>query len=419
MNFSNKYFDRFGYSGIIIPDEIPENLGLSVIIPCFNEPSLQFTINSLLSVNKPNYNTEVIVVINAPHNATAEQIKQNSKTIDYLNTVINKDWIFVRKIIQPTLTKKLSGVGSARKAGMDEAIRRFGIANNPKGIIVSLDADCIVAKDYLTDIECFFKQNKKALGCSLGFKHIYDNQNTTPQQINAISQYELYLRYYYHSLKFIGFPNYFYAIGSAFAVTALAYISQGGMNRRQAGEDFYFVQKLIQAGEFGHIKNTLVFPSSRESDRVPFGTGTVVRDLKNSSTGYLTYSPESFLLLKLFFKNITNQWFTKDYDINVVLANIDINNLLKNFLQAENYNKNIAEIIQNSANFKNFKNRFFKWFDGLKILKFLNHSNEIYFGKKSIEDAAKHLLKELNYQTRITDYSAEDLLEIYRELDKN
>ncbi|MBN1112414.1 MAG: hypothetical protein JXA53_05810, partial [Bacteroidales bacterium] len=83
------------------------------------------------------------------------------------------------------------------------------------------------------------------------------------------------------------------------------------------------------------------------------------------------------------------------------------------------YNKNIAEIIQNSANFKNFKNRFFKWFDGLKILKFLNISNEIYFGKKSIEDAAKHLLKELNYQTRKNDYSAEDLLEIYREMDEN
>ena len=419
MNFTNKYFNRFGYSGIIIPDEIPENLGLSVVIPCFNEPNLQDTINSLLSVNRPNYNIEVIVVINAPYNATDKQIKQNNETLNYLNTVINKGWIFVRKIIQPTLTKKLSGVGSARKAGMDEAIRRFGIANNPKGIIVSLDADCIVAKNYLTEIECFFNQNKNALGCSLGFNHIYDNKKTTSQQINAISQYELYLRYYYHSLKFIGFPNYFYAIGSAFAVTALAYISQGGMNRRQAGEDFYFVQKLVQAGQFGHIKNTLVFPSSRESDRVPFGTGTVIRDLKNSNTGYLTYNPESFLLLKMFFKNIINQWYTKDYDINVVLENIDINNLLKNFLQAENYNKNIAEILQNSANIKNFKNRFFKWFDGLKILKFLNISNETHFEKKPIEEAAKHLLLELNYQTNKIDYSAQDLLEIYRDLDKN
>jgi len=419
MNFTNKYFNRFGCSGIIIPDEIPENLGLSVVIPCFNEPNLQDTINSLLSVNRPNYNIEVIVVINAPYNATDKQIKQNNETLNYLNTVINKDWIFVRKIIQPTLTKKLSGVGSARKAGMDEAIRRFGIANNPKGIIVSLDADCIVAKNYLTEIECFFNQNKNALGCSLGFNHIYDNKKTTSQQINAISQYELYLRYYYHSLKFIGFPNYFYAIGSAFAVTALAYISQGGMNRRQAGEDFYFVQKLVQAGQFGHIKNTLVFPSSRESDRVPFGTGTVIRDLKNSNTGYLTYNPESFLLLKMFFKNIINQWYTKDYDINVVLENIDINNLLKNFLQAENYNKNIAEILQNSANIKNFKNRFFKWFDGLKILKFLNISNETHFEKKPIEEAAKHLLLELNYQTNKIDYSAQDLLEIYRDLDKN
>ncbi len=34
-------------------------------------------------------------------------------------------------------------------------------------------------------------------------------------------------------------------VGSALAVKALQYVKAGGMNRKQAGEDFYFVQKLV------------------------------------------------------------------------------------------------------------------------------------------------------------------------------
>ena len=40
------------------------------------------------------------------------------------------------------------GVGLARKTGMDEAVRRFDIINNPEGVILSLDADCTVEHNY-------------------------------------------------------------------------------------------------------------------------------------------------------------------------------------------------------------------------------------------------------------------------------
>ena len=46
---------------------------------------------------------------------------------------------------------------------------------------------------------------------------------------------------------FVGYPDSIYTIGSAFAVRAEAYMKQGGMNRRQAGEDFYFLYKLTKA----------------------------------------------------------------------------------------------------------------------------------------------------------------------------
>ena len=52
-------------------------------------------------------------------------------------------------------------------------------------------------------------------------------------------------------MKFAGYPWAMYTVGSAFAVTAEAYVKRGGMNRRQAGEDFYFLQNLAHIGTVG------------------------------------------------------------------------------------------------------------------------------------------------------------------------
>ena len=73
-------------------------------------------------------------------------------------------------------------------------------------------------------------------------------------------------------MKYSNLPYSFHTIGSAFALTASAYTRQGGMNRRKAGEDFYFINKLIKGEIFGEINDTKVIPSPRISDRVPFGT---------------------------------------------------------------------------------------------------------------------------------------------------
>ena len=88
--------------------------------------------------------------------------------------------------------------------------------------------------------------------------------------------YELHLRYLNLFSRFTGFPYAYHTIGSCFGVRAETYASQGGMNKRKAGEDFYFLHKIIPLGEFREINNTCVIPSPRESDRVPFGTGAAI-----------------------------------------------------------------------------------------------------------------------------------------------
>src|SRR4029434_9989987 len=94
----------------------------------------------------------------------------------------------------------------------------------------------------------------------------------------AIAAYELHLRYYLQALRTAGFPHGYHTIGSSMAVRARTYMEQGGMNRRQAGEDFYFLHKLIPLGGFTELNSTTVYPLPRPSNRVPFGTGRAVSE---------------------------------------------------------------------------------------------------------------------------------------------
>ena len=104
-----------------------------------------------------------------------------------------------------------------------------------------------------------------------------------PRTYHAIALYELHLRYYLHSVRSTGYPHAFHTVGSAFAVRADIYCQEGGMNRRQGGEDFYFIQKVAQRGSWSECNETCVYPSPRPSDRVPFGTGPAVARLIDRS----------------------------------------------------------------------------------------------------------------------------------------
>ena len=73
----------------------------------------------------------------------------------------------------------------------------------------------------------------------------------------------------FRDLHFTGFPYVHHTVGSAIAVKAMTYVKAGGMNRRMAGEDFYFIQKLLPAGGFFNLNQTTVYPSPRSSQGFP------------------------------------------------------------------------------------------------------------------------------------------------------
>ena len=190
--FANKYLQKQKREVLI--DSIPnKETGISVVIPCFREPNILQTLESLISCALPLAKVEVIILINHSEIESQEtkdfNLNTKSEIENWILSVENhKLNIFVVGPIE--LQKKWAGAGLARKSGMDEAIRRFNLLGKPEGIIVSLDADTLLSKNYLVEIENHFIENPKNVGATISFQH--QTEGLGKKQLEGIQFYEKY-----------------------------------------------------------------------------------------------------------------------------------------------------------------------------------------------------------------------------------
>ncbi len=323
MGFAGQYLKKQkGFVPRVI-DLPSEKLGFVVVIPVYCEPDLTGTLDSLWNCTRPRCHAEVLLVINSAANSTPEIQLQNVHTIG-----IAEQWI--REHQDPSLgfsiitftdmPVKDAGVGFARKTGMDEAICRFDLINNPNGYILSFDADSTCDPDYFTAIEDVVNKDPSLKGFTVYFEHPVSGAAFPEEVYQGIIHYELHLRYVNQFLRFSGFPFAHHTVGSCFGVRADIYAQQGGMNKRQAGEDFYFLNKIIPLGHFTDINTTRVIPSPRESFRVPFGTGTAIsKFLATGNREFLTYNPKCFVGLQLFFQQVPALFSKNSEDISRII----------------------------------------------------------------------------------------------------
>ena len=194
-------------------------------------------------------------------------------------------------------------------------------------------------------------EKKDRTACSVYFEHPLSGEEFEEHILKYITLYELHLRYYFQGLAYSGFPYVFHTVGSAMAVKALAYVKAGGMNRRQAGEDFYFIQKLVPSGGYFNLNSTTVYPSPRASDRVPFGTGASIGKLSNDkSSTLLTYNPAAFSDLRSFF-GMTNDFFESTSEEISEYYN-SIPGSLKLFLDEKEWIDKMMEIKNNTSGYR-------------------------------------------------------------------
>lgn len=391
MSFAQRYIDKNIRVEKFIQDQPSEELGIIVIIPVLNEPDLINTLDSLKGCQQPECKVEVIVVVNESEISSISVREQNNLTLHEIDHWLsgNSNPGFRLYVIQPEpFPKKHAGAGLARKTGMDEAIYRFHRVNKPGGILVSLDADTLVRQNYFVEIEKFFK-TEEIIGATIQFFHRADEIKDKLQK-EGILLYEKYMHYYKKAMEYTGFPHAIYTVGSAFAVRADAYVKQGGMSKRQAGEDFYFLHKLTQAGKVVELNSTCVYPSARISDRVPFGTGPVLKKwMQGDRSLSQTYNMQAFKDLKRFFKLLP-----VFYELNTAPFNEEnLGKAMYVFLLKDKYMEKLTEVKKNSSTFKNFEKRFFQYFNAFKLLKFLNFSHLEFYSYQGLMDAELQLEK--------------------------
>ncbi len=361
-------------------------LGISVVIPCFREPGILQTLESLNRCSLPHCSVEVIILINHSEVAPNEIKTFNHSTKEAVDLWISKnkkEGIRFFAIGPVELQKKWAGAGLARKSGMDEAVRRFNLLQKPSGIIVSLDADTLVAENYFVEIETHFKKHTKQAGATILFEH--QTSGLKKKQLEGIRFYEKYLAYYKKALQYTAYPYSMFTVGSAFAVTAEAYVKRGGMNRRQAGEDFYFLQNLVQIGTVGEITTTKVFPSARLSDRVPFGTGPILQKWMNDEEDLtIAFNFQAFADLKKLF-DLKEKFFLINETTFVKLIT-KLPESIKQFLEEDNFWNELNDLNKNCSTPETFNLRFFYQFNAFKILKFLNFAHNKFYKKDNLEN---------------------------------
>jgi hypothetical protein len=390
--FADKYLERNQFVRRI--NEMPQpDTGIIVVIPCFREPDILLTLQSLARCTQPDFHSEVIILVNHSEAAPDEIKEKNDATIQELGRWIQNTPVDGMKFyaVGPVeLKKKWAGVGMARKAGMDEAISRFNLINKPEGIVVSLDADTLVEENYLVEIERFFKNNPAHAGATIAFSHQMDHLDA--RQLQGIILYEKYMDYYRKAMGFTGYPYPMYTVGSAITVTAAAYVKRGGMNRRQAGEDFYFLQNLVQVGPVGEITATAVHPSARVSTRVPFGTGMVMKKWMNDEDDIsLTYNFQSFLDLKKFFDLVPRCYRIEEHEYLRLLKTLPV--AVEAFLSEDDFFAELTDLNQNCSSEHTFRHRFYHRFNAFRILKFLNFTHGKYYSKADLEEQMQLLEK--------------------------
>jgi len=386
----------------------------AVIIPAICEyNNIRRLLNSLSENEKDYFDSSLFIFVINNHPSSSVEVKyDNKKSIELILDIIRKDNLLsdelVKKIILSginislidasttgnELPEKEAGVGLARKIGMDLALTVLDYGTPGKKILICLDADCVVENKYLNEIVNSFN-NKNLHAAVISYEH-----EICGTESEAIISYEIFLRYYELGLRFAGSPFAFHAIGSTIVCDYENYIKIGGMNKRKAGEDFYFLEKLAKVTSIERIKSTTVFPSSRGSWRVPFGTGQRInRFLSKTKDEYLLYDPETLL--------ITKKWLEvflpdENYETKLLInlaGSIDVK--LKDFLLNHDFESDWDKILANSKSKQQIKKQKLNWFDGFKTMKLIHYLRDNGFPVINMFDALDKfiVMYDYNFQT--------------------
>ena len=356
------------------------NKKVVAVMPIFGEFAyLSDTLDSLaVACQNSDENILILLIVNnaEPEFCDVAKFADNQKTLKWLREgavpgKLKSSIAWLDASSPGKELKKGGGVGAARKTGMDAALHYFDWDHSP--LIAAVDGDTLVADNYFCEISRYFNSNTSLNAAVVSFQH---RKGSTPAEEEAIRLYETYMDDYVEKLRTSHSPYAYHAMGSAIICRAGAYLKAGGMRPKQAGEDFYFLQalrKLDADAPIGAITGTTVYPSSRASDRVPFGTGARITELLSDRDskfpGRYLYNINIFTDLAVMIENVENGVLESSLD----LFYRNLPDSVSAFLDSCGFRKVWPGILKNSPKSpEKIRWAFHVWFDAFRTLKFIH-----------------------------------------------
>ncbi|MBK9981453.1 MAG: hypothetical protein IPP15_03335 [Saprospiraceae bacterium] len=414
-----KYAGRFRTFPSLVHLPSDPEVRMIVCIPVCAEPDIVSTLESLFHAHSSDIRVEIIVLFNINSLMSAMEINLHQESwIDCAKWISQhvKEGLQFLPVYVNELPDPKGGVGWARKIAMDEAARRL----EPDGIIVCLDADCTVDLNYFDAIEQHFHNYKTHDAVSIFYEHKVDHLDIANRE--AIVLYELHLRYLINAQQWCGHPFAYSTVGSAMAVRRKSYLDQGGMNTRRAGEDFYFLQKFIEIGTHGEIRDTTVYPSSRISLRVPFGTGRAMQQMLKDGEDWLTTDFRIFNQIKPLFHSLDK---LRDISLREVQPDnyqrlqteLDISSDLIEYLQQSEFLEECHSIANQTASYSTFRRRFFRYFNSFRMIKYMHYMSDYHYPEVPVVNAAGKLAAEMKWPAALS-LSMDQYLRMFRHHDR-
>ena len=369
----------------------------AVVIPALAESDNLSLVLRTLADNPPEILARVLtlVVVNQRADASCGEKADNLMTLAALPHwkrqygLTHLHWVDAASAGNELPPKQ--GVGLARKIGLDLALAQLDFENRDP-LLICLDADTLVQPDYLPAIFRHFA-GAAAGGVSIPFRH---QDSPTSQGQAAIDRYELFLRVYVLGLELAGSPYAFHTVGSAMACRASAYVSSGGMNRRLAGEDFYFLQQVHKTAGVAQLSGMTVHPSPRSSQRVPFGTGRAVGDmLAEGEQRMLFYRPELF--------GIVGEWLDlvrghcREDGVTLLERASQVSIHLHSYLEQVDFSAAWLNLQRHNPGQDRLLHAFHGWFDGFRTMRLMHHLTDCAWPRVSPEHAVAPLLEQAGY----------------------
>lgn len=390
-----QYFSRHAEPEAQLAEDVDEPYLAALCVPVCGEQS-SFLLGFDAALRQAPGRALLIVVVNAPEGAPAHLHSENERLLAHLavsfprqrvlrpgqhrtHAVLARagqhDLLWIDRASAGARLPAREGVGTARKIAGDLAVALWARGQLACSRIASSDGDVTLPADYFTALTTDVAMPEASAAWLWPFQH---DAGGDPAIDAATRLYEISLRYYVLGLAAAGSGYAYQSVGSTLCVEAAAYLSVRGFPKREAGEDFYLLDKLAKVAPLHRVAADPVRIRARASDRVPFGTGRRSREIAEElaqGRAFTLYAPRTFDALAAVLRGLDE--YAQSARVDALKRSLDsaVPELAEAALQVLESLGTFAALASAASQAPAgavLRRRIHTWFDALRTLRFIH-----------------------------------------------